>query len=338
MAKKSRRHAELAVARRPRGAALPTTLANLSETAERAREYAAAARAPRTRATYDSRWRAFEAWCSAHQLVALPCAPPTLALFLVAEAERGLKVASLNSSISAIAAVHTHAGIPRERHPHRDPKVAEVWAGLKRTLGAAPVRRVSALIIGELRRLVDVLDDSLIGKRDAALLACGFFGAFRRSELVALNMNDVEFVPEGLRVVVRRSKGDQEGRGQTVGLPRSRTPAICPAQTLRRWLDAAEISEGPIFRRIDKHGNIGESALSGRAVAIVVKRTAERAGLDPKKYSGHSLRAGLATSAAISGKSDRSIQAQGRWASSAQLRTYIRDARLFGEHNAGDGL
>lgn len=332
MTKKSR-HAALAVAHAP-----ATIIANLQEQAERAREYAQAARAPRTRATYASRWRSFEAWCAAHQLGSLPCAPATLALFLTSEAQRGLKVASLASSISAIAAAHTAAGIPREQHPHRNPQVAEIWRGIRRAHGAPP-RRVAPLVIGLVRRLVGELDgDKLIGIRDRALLCVGFAGAFRRSEIVALTVADVEFVAEGLRVTIRRSKTDQEAQGVTIGLPRGRSAATCPVRALEAWLQAASIVEGPLFRPIDRHSNIGARALGGRAVATVVQRTCKKAGLDPTKYAGHSLRAGLATSAAQAGKSDRAVMTQGRWESRTMVDRYVRDARLFGAHNAADGL
>lgn len=328
--------AKLALAPRAQRATI-TVISNLREQAERAREYAAAARAPRTRATYASRWRAFEAWCVAYQLSSLPCAPATLALYLTSEAQRGLKVPSLGSAISAIAAAHSAAGIPRTAHPHRDPQVAEIWRGIRRAHGTAP-RRVAPLVIGELRRLVDVLDnDTLSGKRDRALLAIGFAGAFRRSELVALEVSDVEFVQEGLKVTIRRSKTDQEGHGVTIGLPIGRNAATCPVRTLRAWLDAAGITEGPLFRKIDRHGNVGARALAGRAVAIIVQRTAAEAGVSGD-FAGHSLRSGLATSSAQAGKSDRAIMTQGRWSGRAMVDRYVRDGRLFGEHNAADGL
>jgi len=335
----TKQYSQAKLARAPHGSQRAiTVISDLREQAERAREYAAAARAPRTRATYASRWRAFEEWCSAHELSSLPALPSTVALYLTSEAQRGLKVPSLGSSISAIAAAHSAAGIPRTQHPHRDPQVAEIWRGIRRAHGCAP-RRVAPLVIGELRRLVDVLDDAaLAGTRDRALLVVGFTGAFRRSELVALTVADVAFVQEGLRVTIRRSKTDQEGQGTVIGLPLGRTPATCPVRALRAWLEAAGITEGPIFRKVDRHGNVGARALAGRAVAIVVQRTAAAAGLDPKLYAGHSLRAGLATSAAQAGKADRAIMQMGRWSGRAMLDRYIRDARLFGSHNAADGL
>lgn len=332
---KQSRHANLAVAPRRTPA---TIITNLQEQAERAREYAQAARAPRTRATYQSRWNAFSAWCNAHQLSALPATPATLAMFLTSEAQRGLKVASLASSISAIAAAHNAAGIPRERHPHRDPQVAEIWRGIRREHGTAP-RRVAPLVIGELRRLVDVLDgDKLIGVRDRALLCVGFAGAFRRSELVALRVEDIEWVQEGLKVTVRKSKTDQESFGAVVALPVGRSAATCPVRALEAWCKAAGIVEGPLFRKVDRHSNVGDKALGGRAVATVVQRTAAVAGLDPRLYAGHSLRAGLATTASRAGKTDRAIMQQGRWSGRAMVDRYVRDARLFGAHNAADGL
>jgi site-specific recombinase XerD len=156
--------------------------------------------------------------------------------------------------------------------------------------------------------MVVTLDASLAGVRDRALLLLGFAGAFRRSELVALDVADLSFTARGVEVTIRRSKTDQEGAGRVVAIPLGSQAETCPVRSLRAWLEAAGIEAGSIFRAVNRWGRVG-GRLADRDVACTVKRAAERAGLDPAAFSGHSLRAGLATSAALAGKSDRAIMA-----------------------------
>jgi site-specific recombinase XerD len=155
------------------------------------------------------------------------------------------------------------------------------------------------------RPLVETLSPtSLIGVRDRALLLVGFAGAFRRSEVVSLDVADVTFSSDGLIVQLRRSKTDQEGEGRKVGLPFGSNPLTCPVRSLRTWLDAAAVVSGPIFRAVDRHANVADTRLTDQSVALVVKRCAKAAGLDPEKYAGHSLRSGLATAAAMADVSE----------------------------------
>jgi integrase len=161
----------------------------------------------------------------------------------------------------------------------------------------------------------------------------GFAGAFRRSELVALDFEDVRSSSDGLVVTLRRSKTDQEGEGRKIGIPYGSNPETCPVRSLKAWLEAAAIESGALFRSITRHGKI-QGRLSGYAVALIVKKHVGAAGLEMAAYSGHSLRAGLATSAAIAGASERSIMAQTGHRSSAMVRRYIRDSSLFRENAA----
>jgi len=170
---------------------------------------------------------------------------------------------------------------------------------------------------------------SLIGVRDRALLLVGFAGAFRRSELVSLDVADVAFGADGLIVQLRRSKTDQEGEGRKVGLPFGSNPLTCPVRAVRAWLDVAVIVRGPIFRPVDRHGNVAGTQLTDQSVALVVKRCAKAAGLDPRRYAGHSLRSGLATAAAMADVSERAIMAQTGHKSLPMVRRYIRDGSLF---------
>jgi integrase len=173
--------------------------------------------------------------------------------------------------------------------------------------------------------------------RDRALVTLGWLGAFRRSELVALDVGDVRFTDEGLIVRLATSKTDQEGQGVEKGIPYAGNPATCPVRSLRAWLEAARLESGPLFRPVTRHGQLGERRLSDRAVALVVKRLAARAGLEPAVFAGHSLRAGFATTAAQRGKSLDAIMRQTGHKSERVARGYIRHATLFTD-NAATGL
>jgi integrase len=183
--------------------------------------------------------------------------------------------------------------------------------------------------------MADHCDASLLGVRDRAILLFGFAGAFRRSELVRVEIEHLEETADGIRIHIPRSKSDQEGQGQDIGVMRTGT-AYCPVQALQLWLQAAAIKEGLVFRGVDRHGNVGAS-LSDKAVGLIVKRRADDAGLDPSLFSGHSLRAGLATSAAAAGLEERDIQRQTRHQSVEQLRRYVRPASVF-QNNVTKGV
>jgi integrase len=190
--------------------------------------------------------------------------------------------------------------------------------------------------------MVDVADAGAIGLRDRALILLGFAGAFRRSELVGLTVDDCAFGKDGLTVTLRRSKTDQAGAGRKIGIPYGSNPETCPVRTMQAWIEQAAlsavgpgVSTGPLFRSINRHGQVQPGGLSGIDVARVVKKLAQRAGLDAAKYAGHSLRAGHATSAAIAGASERSIMNQTGHRSVQMVRRYIRDGSLFRENSAG---
>ncbi len=177
--------------------------------------------------------------------------------------------------------------------------------------------------------MVDATDGGIIGARDRALILLGFAGAFRRSELVGLDVEDCAFGKDGLTVTLRRSKTDQDGAGRKIGIPYGSNPETCPVRTIQAWIEQAGTIGRRLFRSINRHGQVQAGRLSGIDVARVVKKLAERAGLDPAKYAGHSLRAGHATSAAIAGASERSIMNQTGHRSVQMVRRYIRDGSLF---------
>ena len=205
--------------------------------------------------------------------------------------------------------------------------------GVRRTLGTAQ-RQVQPVTVPELRTMLQGLGSDASGCRDRALLLLGFAGALRRSEVVGLDVADVTEGVDGLTIHVRRSKTDQEGAGRTIGIPFGSNPATCPVRAWRAWLELSSITEGPAFRPVDRHGHIRTTRLSGHAVALVLKRHAARAGLDAAEVAGHSLRAGLATSAAAAGVPERVIAEQTGHRGTAMLRRYVREGSLFRENAA----
>jgi site-specific recombinase XerD len=292
---------------------------------ERARSFAVAARAKSTLDAYASDWSHFTAWADAHGVEALPAAPETVALYITSMAD-DFKPSTISRRLSAISVAHQHAG---HATPTQHAAVRSVMTGIRRTLGVAP-RQVAPATIGEVRKMVARLNGNTIDIRDRAILLLGFAGAFRRSELVALDVADLTDSPSGLVVRVRRSKSDQEAKGDTKAIPFGTDPETCPVAALKRWIEVAGIEDGPLLRGVDRHGNVSDKRLSDRAIALVVKRAAERAGLDPTMYAGHSLRAGFVTTAAANGASERAIARQtGHAPGSTVLRVYHRHASAF---------
>jgi site-specific recombinase XerD len=248
--------------------------------------------------------------------------------------------------IAMLAATHSAATIARRlaslSKAHRatggdDPCKAEIVKatvrGIRRAIGTAQ-REAKPILKEDLFAMLDRMGDRTKDHRDKALLLIGFAGAFRRSELVGLDVADIEHVRQGIVVTLRKSKTDQTGTGRKIGLPFGRTK-WCPVKHLTEWLDHAGIEDGPIFRSIDRHGHVADQRLSAEAVSITVKRRAEAAGFDPAAYSGHSLRAGLATSVVIAGVSTLSIRRTTGHASDTMLSRYVRVGDMFTDNAAG---
>jgi integrase len=265
----------------------------------------------------------------ARGLEALPAEPATIALYTSDLAER-CKPSTITRLLATISQAHQQAG---HATPTSAPLVRDVLQGINRAKGSAPVAKAAA-VTTIIRAMVETLDDDLKGKRDRALILLGFAGAFRRTELVALTVADVQFTNDGLIVKLQHSKTDQEGLGETKGIPYGSTPATCPVRALRAWLDAADIAAGPIFRPVNRWSQTQPRQLTDHAVAVVVKQLAARAGYDPAAFSGHSLRAGLATAAAAAGVAYHAIKKQTGHRSDQVLQRYIRDGSLFRENAA----
>jgi len=252
--------------------------------------------ADRTRAAYARGWAAFETWCTERGLPTQP-AESVLLVYLAHLDGEGARLNTVQRAYYAILH-HWRAG-GREWIP--PPVVVRFWKNLRRERGTS-VRRVAALTYDRLEHVLPELPAGLRGKRDYALLTLGLTGAFRRSELVALNVEDLTFEDAGVDVRVVRSKTDQEGEGAAVWIPLATNEALCASRALRRWLDAAKLTEGAVFRNVTPYG-VCKGRLDTGTVARIVKRYVGAAGLDAATFSGHSLRAGFLTSAAEAGRS-----------------------------------
>lgn len=259
----------------------------------------------------------------------IPSTDAQVAAYLAAHAET-LAVATLVRRLASISQAHAILGLPS---PTGSALVRATLRGIRRARGVAQ-RQAKALLRDDLFLVLDRIGDDVRSIRDRALLLLGFAGGFRRSELVAIDCTDIEPVRQGLIVTLRRSKTDQESAGRKLGVPLGRT-RWCPVAAVTRWRDVAGITGGPVFRPVDRHGNVGAGRLSGEAVSIVVQERVTAAGIDPTGYSGHSLRAGFATSAAQVGVSTLKIRAQTGHASDAMLARYVRDGELFVGNAAG---
>lgn len=286
-------------------------------------KYLHAALADNTRRGYRSDIAHFIAWGGS-----IPATPESVSQYLAAHVGV-LSPATLNRRLVAIGRAHTSQGLDT---PTKSDLVRATLRGIRRTVVTAQ-RQVAPAVKEHVIVMVEDLQ-GVKGVRDRALLLVGFAGAFRRSELVSIEYHDLEFAEQGLVVNLRRSKTDQEAHGRKVAIPYARGTA-CPVQSLKAWISLSEISMGPIFRPVTRHGRIIERALSAQAVAQIIKQYAEAIGLDPTKYSGHSLRAGLVTSAAKLGVSSWKIRQQTGHKSDAMLQRYIRDSQLFVDNAAG---
>ena len=286
--------------------------------------YCAAGVSSNTVRAYASAWRSFQAWCAERGLASLPATPWSCAAYL-ADRAGALRPSSLTVHLAAIRQAHECRG---HESPASAPEVLGVIKGVRREHGVAAQKK-AAITPAELRTLVTKLGASRRDSRDRALLLLGFCAGFRRSELVGLDVSDVIFRDDGLLLNVRRSKTDQQRRGRTVAVEYGAAPTTCPGVALEDWLAQGGIKAGPIFRSVDRHGNLGASRLDGRAVARVLQGRAAAAGLDTQNLAGHSLRSGLATAAALAKVDERDIAARTGHRNLGVLRGYIQSVDPF---------
>jgi site-specific recombinase XerD len=324
----------------PDGAAHATELEELSR---RAAVYATRARGDGTRRAYRSAWRQYEAWCNSLGREPLGADPDTIAMYVVRCADQGFAVSSIRVHLAAIRTAHLLAGRALDL---RHPRLAMVVEGVTRSKGVRPRRQAAPAVPGVLRLMLAKRpsSDMPLGARDRAMLLLGFGAALRRSELVSLTLGDVETVPgRGLKLLVRRSKTDQQGQGHDIAVwANPDEPGVCPLAALETWLahrrTAADLdwtatptvrAERPLFCAVTKAGKVTGQALSDKAVARLVKQAARDAGLDPERYSGHSLRAGLATAAGDAGAGLAELMRQTRHKSTEVALGYLRPADLW---------
>lgn len=320
----------------------------------RAAEYAAASRASSTKAAYATDWRHFCDWCDANRRRSLPAAPETVAAYLSAFAGV-LATSTLGRRRTVIRLAHRAAGL---ESPTDVAAVREVWAGIRRGHHTAAAAK-TALWTADLARLLAPLPTAgdpaepgvLLGLRDRALLLLGYTGALRRSELAALDVEDLTDNPHGLVLRIRSSKTDQDGAGADVGIPHAQQRALCPVAATRAWrvalaaalgVEEAQLV-GPLFRPVDRHGHLGApragdgaaARLSPAAVRLVVRRRCAAAGLSMQDYAAHSLRSGFATQASANGAAERDVMRHGRWKSVTVARGYVQRGNLFVDNAAG---
>ena len=297
---------------------------NTELTSEQAKKYILHAKANNTIKSYKSDWKDFVAYCKRQKVASLSADVDTIINY-VADMAETKKVSTIVRRLSSISQAHQAAG-------HGSPTfsfgVKAVVKGIKKIKGTPPNKKAAA-VIEDIRTMIDTLGGSLTDIRDRALILIGFAGAFRRSELVSITIDDLEFNRDGLTITLQHSKTDQEGQGFKKGIPYGSHPDTCPVRSLQDWLQAAKITTGPLFRSVNRHGQVGPKALSDQSVALIVKKLVKAAGLDERKYSGHSLRSGLITTAANRGVDERSIMKQSGHKSLTVMRGYIQDATLF---------
>lgn len=280
---------------------------------------------------YSSDWRTFSEWCELHEQGSMPASSATVALYAAHLVRLGRKAATIDRHMSSIK--HFHRWMKFSESPTDTVEVETVLKGIRRAIGTDQQGKAPTTT-PMLRKLVEACPSTLIGFRDRALLLVGFAGAFRRSPLVALNVEDIEFRHEGLVVLIRKDKTDQEKQGREIGIPYGSNPTTCPVRALRTWLDSAEIKEGPIFLSFDKGRNLQQVRVNPDDVARIIKRRCKDAGIDPAAYAGHSLRSGFVTAAAEAGVQERIIADQTGHESMRVLRKYIRKGSLFRENAA----
>ena len=297
------------------------TLAQLSDAAT---DFALHSKSLNTIKAYQSDWKHFTLWCESKGLVPLPAQKEVLALYLTAFAQV-LKVATLSRHIAAISEAHRTAGF---ESPIENKEVQLVWSGIRRLQGVNQKLK-SPILTDDLRKAFKSYRKDLKGVRDHAMLLLGFAGAFRRSELVGLDLADLKFVPEGIVVTLRHSKTDQESEGMLKAIPFSSTLEMCPVRTIQEWIRLSGITEGALFRTIGKGNRLLSTRLSDRAVALIVKELIESQGLDSESYSGHSLRAGFITQAAQGGANDYEIMQQSGHKSRAMISRYVRTISIW---------
>ena len=278
---------------------------------------------------YKSDYRDFGLFCAQNGFKSLPADPKIVSLYLTHLSTKDVKISTLKRRLVSIGVIHKLKGHYLDT---KHPSIIENIMGIKRRKGSIQKSK-KPLLINYLKQIIDVIDsnnnEEIKKFRDRSIILIGFSGGFRRNEIVSLDYEDLDFVTEGLKINLRRSKTDQFGEGAVKGLPYFDNSQYCPVLSLKKWIKVSSIKSGPLFRRFAKGSKLTESRLTDQTVALLIKEYLKLAGIDSENYSGHSLRSGFATSAAESGAEERSIMAMTGHKSTEMVRRYIKEANLF---------
>lgn len=308
---------------------LATTPNRVSKEAIEAFEFAAGADSENTKRAYIADWKHFLSWCKTRNKCPLPANSDDLSTYLrFCAQELSLKMSTVSRRVAAISEAHKRNGHPT---PTEEWVVRNTMKRLRRELGS-PARGKEPVLVEDIKKMIKLCPPTLTGLRDKAILLIGFAGALRRSDLCNLDLEDISKADEGIVLMIRRGKTDQKREGRKIGIPFGKDKKTCPIQALVDWIDAAQIESGPLFRAVTKYNRPGSARLTDQYVALTVKKYCKLLGKRVPLFSGHSLRAGFATSAAMAGASERSIQKQTGHASVNILRRYIREAEMFREN------
>jgi len=278
---------------------------------------------------YKSDFKDFGAFCAKHSFKSLPTDPKIVALYLTYLSGKDAKMSTLRRRLVSIGMMHKLKGHYLDT---KHPVIIENLMGIKRTKGSIQ-RGKKPILINHLKAIINVINElkteEIKKVRDKTLILVGFGGGFRRTELVSIDYEDLEFVPEGVKITLRRSKTDQFGEGTIKGLPYFSSEIYCPVAHLKKWIKISNIKSGPVFRRFAKGCSLTSARLTDQSVVLLIKRYLELAGIENKNYSGHSLRSGFATVSAESGADERSIMAMTGHKTTQMVRRYIKEANLF---------
>ena len=278
---------------------------------------------------YKSDFKDFGLFCAQNNFKSLPSEPKTVSLYLTYLSTKEAKISTLKRRLVSIGVIHRLKGYYLDT---KHPSIIENLMGIKRRKGSIQKGK-KPILISYLKQLINVIDEQknedIKKLRDRSIILIGFSGGFRRNEIVSLDYDDLDFVEEGLKIQIRRSKTDQFGEGLVKALPYFNNSKYCPVISLKKWIEISRINSGPLFKRFLKGSKLSENRLTDQTVALLIKEYLRLAGIDGKNYSGHSLRSGFATSAAESGVEERSIMAMTGHKSAEMVRRYIKEADLF---------
>jgi len=284
---------------------------------------------------YKSDFNDFGLFCAQNGFKSLPTEPKIVSLYLTHLSTRDIKMSTLKRRLVSIGVIHKLKGHYLDT---KHPIIIENMMGIKRRKGSAQKGK-KPLLINNLKLIINVIDEynneDIKKFRDRSIILIGFSGGFRRNEIVSLDYDDLDFVTEGLKINLKRSKTDQFGEGSVKGLPYFDNALYCPVLSLKNWIEISNINSGPLFRRFSKGSKLSNNRLTDQTVALLIKKYLKLANIDSKNYSGHSLRSGFATTAAESGAEERSIMAMTGHKSTEMVRRYIKEANLF-KNNALD--